>query len=56
MFHTKVVQKIKTHILCSKILSGDPIVYEVMWKKFWYDQTGYRYQNNTAHALFMLDN
>ena len=56
MFHTKGVQKVKTHILCSKILSVDRVVYEVMWKKFWYDQTGHRCQYNTAHALFMLDN
>jgi len=56
MFHTKVVQKIETHILCSKTLSGDRVVCEVMWKKFWYDQTGQRCQYNTAHALLMLDN
>jgi len=54
MFHTNAVQKIKTHILCSKILSGDRVFYGVMWKNVWYDQTGHRYQYNTAHALFML--
>ena len=33
MFHSKVVEKIKTHILCSVIFSPDNrIVYEIMRK------------------------
>jgi len=32
MFHTKVAEKIKTHILCSIISSENRAVYEVMWK------------------------
>ena len=33
MFHTKVVEKIKTHILCSVIFSSENrAVYEKMWK------------------------
>jgi len=32
MFQTKVVQKIKTHILCSVTFPGNRAVYEIMWK------------------------
>jgi len=33
MFQTKVVEKIKTHILCSITFSKNIAVYEIMWKK-----------------------
>jgi hypothetical protein len=32
MFQTKVVEKIKTHILCSITFSESCAVYEIMWK------------------------
>jgi hypothetical protein len=32
MFQTKVVENIKTHILCSRTFSKNPAVYEIMWK------------------------
>jgi len=32
MFHTKVVEEIKTHILCSITFSKNHAIYEVMWK------------------------
>jgi hypothetical protein len=32
MFQTKVVEKIKTHILCSVMFSENRAVYEKMWK------------------------
>jgi hypothetical protein len=32
MFQTKVVQKLKTHILCSVTLFENLAVYEIMWK------------------------
>ena len=32
MFQTKVVDKIKTHILCSIIFSENRAVYEILWK------------------------
>jgi hypothetical protein len=32
MFQTKVIEKIKTHILYSITLSGNCDVYEIMWK------------------------
>jgi hypothetical protein len=33
MFYTKVVDKIKTHILCSITFVENRAVYEIMWKK-----------------------
>jgi len=35
MFQTKVVEKIKTHFLCSIafLFIGNRAVYEIMWKK-----------------------
>jgi len=33
MFQTKVVEKIKTHILCSIPAIVNPAFYEKMWKK-----------------------
>jgi len=55
MFHTKVVEKIKTHILRSVTF---------FWKSchFWghvknmVSQTGHRWHYNMAHAHFMLVN
>jgi hypothetical protein len=35
MFHTKFVEKIKTHILCSGTFF---FVYEMMWKFFFFSQ------------------
>jgi len=32
MFQTKVVEKIKTHILCSITFFENRVVYEIMWK------------------------
>ena len=32
MFHTKVVEKVKTHILCSITFFENRAVYEIMWK------------------------
>jgi adenine specific DNA methylase Mod len=32
MFQTKVVEEIKTHILCSATFSENRFVYEIMWK------------------------
>jgi len=32
MFQTKVVEEIKTHILCSKTFSENRVVYEIMWE------------------------
>jgi hypothetical protein len=34
MFQTKVVEKFKTHILCSVTFSENRTVYEIMWKNF----------------------
>ena len=33
MLQTKVVEKIKTHILCSITFSENRAVYEIMWEK-----------------------
>jgi hypothetical protein len=32
MFHTKVVENIKTHILCPETLLENRAFYEIMWK------------------------
>ena len=32
MFQTKVVEKIKTHFLCSTTVFENRTVYEIMWK------------------------
>jgi hypothetical protein len=34
MFQTKVIEKLKTHILCPAAFSENRAVYEIMWKKF----------------------
>ena len=34
MFQTKVVQKTKTHILCSIAFFENHAIYEIMWKNF----------------------
>jgi len=48
----KVVEKIKTHILCSIILfSKNCNVYEIMWKNMVEPD-----RSQMAHMLCMLDN
>jgi len=54
MFQTKVVEKIKTQILCSINFSEKCAIYEKM-QKTWYSQTRQISQYNSAHALGMLD-
>jgi len=34
MFQTKVVEKIKTHILCSLNIFENRAVYEIMWRNY----------------------
>jgi len=55
MFQTKVVEKIKTQILCSINFSEKCAIYGIM-QKTWYSQIRQICQYNTAHALGMLDN
>jgi hypothetical protein len=54
MFQTKVVEKIKTHILCSVTFHENRAVYEIMWEK--YCRAGQGTDGNMAHAHCMLDN
>jgi hypothetical protein len=52
MFQTKVVQKIKTHILCSvTFFSENRTVYEKMWKNTVERGAGHRWQYG-ACALY----
>ena len=54
MFQTKVVEKIKTHVLCSVTLFffENHSVYEIMWKK--YCRAGQVTDDIMAHAHFTL--
>ena len=55
MFQTKVVEKIKTHILCSVTFFFEtPAVYEIMWNK--YGRAGQATDDNMAHAHCVLYN
>jgi hypothetical protein len=55
MFQTKVVEEIKTHILCSPVIfSENPAFKRYCWK-IWHSQTGHRWQHNTAQYLRKLD-
>ena len=53
MFQTKVVEKIKTHILCSVTFFENLAVYKIMWKK--YCRNGQATDDNMEHAHFILD-
>jgi len=52
MFQTKVVEKIKTHILFPTIYFFNRVVYEIMWNNTVAVQAT---DNNMAYARFMLD-
>jgi len=55
MFQTKVVEKIKTHILCSVTFFKkieNRAVYEIMWKNF--VEREQATDGNMAHAHCML--
>jgi hypothetical protein len=54
MFQTKVVEEIKTHILCSvTFFFENSALNWVMWKKFC--RAGQATDDNMAHAHCMLD-
>jgi hypothetical protein len=48
-----VVEKIKTHILCSVTFPENRAVFEKTWKK--YCRAGQAIDDNMAHAHCMLD-
>jgi len=52
MFQTKVVEKIKTHILCSITSSENRAVYEIMWENIVEADR----PHDTAHAHCRLYN
>ena len=56
MFHTKQVDKIKTHILCSVtfFFFENRVVYEITWKNI--AQRGRGTDDNKARAHCMPDN
>ena len=56
MFQIKVVEKIKTYILCSVtfFFSENRAVYEIMWRKD-SSQTGHKWRHNMAHTRWKLD-
>jgi len=54
MFQTKVVEKIKTHILCSVIpppKKKNCAIYEIRWQKW----AGPATDDSMAHSHYMLD-
>jgi hypothetical protein len=53
MFQAKVVEKIKTHILCSKPNFENHAIYDLTWKK--YGRAGQATDDNMTHAHSMLD-
>jgi len=54
MFQTKVVEKIKTHILRSVTFCENRALYEIMWEEC--SRARQATNNNMAHAHCMLDN
>jgi hypothetical protein len=53
MFHTKVVEKTKTHILCSVTFLNKIVPFMKYVEKR--GRAGQPSDDNTAHALCMLD-
>jgi len=53
MFQTKVVENIKTHVLCSVTSLENRADYEIMWKNI--VERRQATDDSTAHALCMLD-
>ena len=51
MLQTKVVEKIKTHVLCSVQFFENCDVYEIIWKKY----STSREVTNVNMAQYMLD-
>ena len=54
MFQTKVVEKFKTHILCSVTFFENRAVYEIM-STIWWNLRGHKWRHNMAHTRCMLD-
>jgi hypothetical protein len=55
IFHIKVVEKIKTRILCSNTFSSLKLVpFMKSCQKCWWSQRDRRWHCNTAHALCIL--
>ena len=57
MFETKVLEKVKTHIVCSVTFFSPEsrAVHEKMWRIYVYWRI-HRSQDNTVHSLFILNN
>jgi len=56
MFWMEIVEKVKTHILCSVTFFLKTVPFVRWCAKVWYSQTAHRWHCNTAHTLCMLDN
>jgi len=54
MFQTKVVEKLKTHILCFVTFSKNIAVYEIMQEI--YNRAGQATDDDMPHAHCVLDN
>ena len=54
MFQAEVVEKTKTHILCSLTLTEDLIVSEIMWKNM-YSRAIEVTEYNAAYMICLLD-
>jgi len=50
---TNIVEKIKTHILCSTKLFENPSVFKIMWKKYFRAEEDT--DDNMAYAHLTLD-
>jgi len=55
MFETKVVDKIKTRILCSVTFFPKIMLFMRKCGKIWQRRAGLRWMYNTAHAHCMTD-
>ena len=58
MFQTKVVEKIKTHILYSNFFNENHAFYEIMWKKYGTARhtTDYNVMQHGKYVKCMADN
>jgi hypothetical protein len=54
MFHTQMVEKIKTTFYVNTLFSENRAAFEIMWKNM-IDLFRSQIQYNTAHALCMMD-
>jgi hypothetical protein len=55
MFSTKLIEKIKTHVLCSITFLSLIVSFMKECRKMWWSHSGHKWRHNMAHTSSVID-